>query len=287
MKEYLGIDPAKIIYRSIRYWLSSVRYDLRHRHSLRSKIDSIRLLKKSKTGARCFVFGNGPSLGRIDPNKVKRFQSDGFDVFATNQYLCSDFASTVVPDFYLLSDPLTFQGTNGRRVDPLLEQDIACLRDRLNEENKMVLLAPVDQKKRNAFSLKTFYFNDFENPFSKNAVNVTRPRGYQSISGYKALAVACYMGYREIFIAGLDNSGFKNLFVDSENQLIEYRDHFYGANRPPIAHKISNSIGHHLYSLHFSFVDAALFPKESIRNLDPDGLIDFFPKNHNLDIYLS
>ena len=35
-----------------------------------------------------------------------------------------------------------------------------------------------------------------------------------------------------------------------------------------------------------AFLELYQYPKDRIVNLDPDSLIDAFPKDHNLDIYV-
>ena len=43
------------------------------------------------------------------------------------------------------------------------------------------------------------------------SITVLKPRGYASVTAHKTIAAAVHMGYRTVYLIGLDNSLFKNV----------------------------------------------------------------------------
>jgi hypothetical protein len=110
---------------------------------------------------------------------------------------------------------------------------------------------------------------------------------------YKALAIAVYLGYSRIYLCGLDNSYVKTFFVDADNRIYRKDEHFDSdiyqidgqrdyclADRYGVGGVSALLMD---YALHFSQLHR--FPADRIVNLDPDSLIDAFPKVHDLDVY--
>jgi hypothetical protein len=260
---------------SLLYWYEKLRFYEKYRQ--------LRRLKGSAKGRNAFVFANGPSVDGLDPYKVRRI---GYDIFAVNGYLWSEFSKIAAPTHYVLSDPACFYAPdNKRRTDKQIEiskrytaliKEIETLGATLFVPMRFIHLLRI----RNLFG-----FCDVENEFSSNVVNVERPRGYMTMTAYKALAISLYLGYEKVFICGMDNDYFKQLEADADNRLYYNDRHFFGEGKKTSTGVDGDTVGEFLYTHHFLFSNFAKFPKERIVNLHKHSLNTYFTKEHALDVY--
>ena len=284
---YFGISISQILkYRVITY-LKIFKYYILYVLPLLKYFSKTKRLKNSHKNDYAFVFANGPSLKKVDPNKVANLQKKNFYVFAVNSYISSDFASVVAPNYYVLSDPAYF-GIESKLITE--ERKIELKRD-YNKilKNRVKLFIPSRFIKKQNYDF-TYAFNDSQNIFSNNITNPLRPRGYLSMTAYKALAMACYLGFKKIYICGFDNNYVQTLKVNQNNEMYIVDRHFYNNETyESRIHKIKNNVtktvGEYLYHHHFLFKHLEKFSKYPIVNLDKDSLVDCFDKIHDLDIY--
>lgn len=245
-------------------------------------------LKSTKKGKNAFVFANGPSLEKLDPYKVKRLQEEGYEVFAGNSFINTGFSQIVKPDWYILSDPAHFQKYE--------TETTAITKDRTKKDVEKLNTLQVQvfvphRYARHAKSIiKNYYiFNDSFDVFSKNVTNPSKKRGHVPLTLYKALGIACFMGYDSIYICGFDNDWFKTLSVDKNNQMFWDNKHFYSREIDEVTKQKLTTFQdvpifllemHQVFSGLKKFVGAT-----SIFNLDENSLVDCFSKYHYLDIY--
>lgn len=282
LMNYLGLSIPRIL----GFWFDTVARNWFYRLKVVSRnyghLRQTRKLRGTMAGRKAIVLANGPSVGRLDADKINRLkQSHNFDVFAVNSYISSPLAEIVVPDYYLLSDPAFFFPEKYPHLTERLKRDIALL-----TEKNIACFVPLEHVDTSPFQKKHGYY-DRGNVFL-NRITITGPRSYISMTAYKALAAACYMGYSEIYICGFDNDYFLNLVVDENNDMYYIDRHFYDkAGDPPskVRNTSAKSVGELLYSHHFLFKDLEKFNGYPIVNLNQQGLVDCFPKQHSLDIY--
>ena len=112
--------------------------------------------------------------------------------------------------------------------------------------------------------------------------SVQKPRGYASVTAHKTIASAIFMGYRTIYLIGLDNSLFKFVEVDKDNQIIEMPAHVYdNVNSVEIRrqHMYPKGMQSLLYNYSIVFVDLKrCFQSTNIFNIDKSSMTDAFPK---------
>jgi len=107
------------------------------------------------------------------------------------------------------------------------------------------------------------------------------------MTAYKALAIACYLGYETIYICGFDNDYFKMVSVDENNVTYYYNKHFYDkGNKLKAVSSRGNTISDLFWDHHLLFKQLELFNTHNIINLNKKGLVDAFSKKHNLNLYL-
>ena len=282
LMKYLGLNIPRIIL----FWLDTVARNWYYRLKVVSRqygrLQQTRKLKGSKVGKQAIVLANGPSVGQLDPHKINRLkQEGGFDVFAVNSYISSPLADVVVPDYYLLSDPAFFSPEKHTHLTERLKKDIDLL-----TQKDITCFVPLEHYDTAPFKHK-YGFYDRGNLFL-NKITIIGPRCYVSMTAYKALAAACYMGYSQIYICGFDNDYFLNLVVDENNDMYYIDRHFYdksGGQPSKVRDANAKSVGELLYFHHFLFKDLEKFSDYPIINLNQQGLVDCFSKHHTLDIY--
>jgi hypothetical protein len=227
------------------------------------------------------IIAGGPSVSGLNIQNVLEAQRlHKLDVFAMNWYTEGDLSSTLIPNYYGLSDPLTkpssdsiFKGVFAQSIWTKLK----------TWPDTKLLLPHTWRKLSNLIKNDVgIWFDDRELPGLSHSVSPVRPRGYISITAHKVIACAVYMGYRNIFIIGLDNSLFKSIEVDSENRIIEKPGHFYDTEESPNISRPSlypNGVEDFLYDHSLLCLDLKRsFTAVNIFNIDKSSLTDAFPK---------
>lgn len=244
-----------------------------HRHT--KKIKGARINKDA------LIIAGGPSVNRLSIENVLLAQQSGqLDVFAVNYFTEGEIASRLIPDYFVLSDPIhkpnskvVFKGVNS--------QDIWA---KLSSWPQTKLLLPHSwlNLKMHISNEVIVWFDDRELPGWLNSNSPIRPRGYNSNTGLKAVACAIFMGYRNVFVVGLDNSLAKTIEVDGDNRLMEASSHFYDSesiikeHRP---HLYPRGVQDLLYDQSLSFVDLRKsFKSKNLFNIDTNSLTDVLPK---------
>ena len=236
-------------------------------------------LKNSKAGKTALILGNGPSLDKLNPKKISK---EVDDIFVVNNFYKLQIASGIRPTYYVLSDPTSFFSVgqmsmdNKELVDYL--ESIGC---------NLILPHHVSE---NFLPMNTkIYFDDRDNFLFNRNIDPTKPRGYISVTLYKAIAMACYLGYSRIYILGLDNTEFYGYEGAADNRLM-FNSTSYAQSNPAKERDREKlvaayngltyeySIAGRMQAYAYLFGDLELFPKTIIRMLDQYSLIDTFVK---------
>ncbi len=248
------------------------------------KIRKIKKFKNTKIGRFAFVIAGGPSVRKLDANKLLAYKKSGFDVFAGNSYINTHLGQIVMPDYYFFSDDKFFKSNSGVPNE-----------DNFSVVNTLEVLgipsffphryAKICRNKKNSY-----IFNDTIDLFCNNVADLTKPRPYTSMTLYKALSLACYMGYSKIYISGFDNDYFKNYQCNEENEIFYEDRHFYSfENGEDIIRKVDKEVHKSMSALllHISTLFSGLekFTAYPIINLDKNSLVDAFSKKHDIDVY--
>lgn len=265
-------------------YILNVGYYILYIFPLRDELKRTKELKNTKKGKNCFVFANGPSMNLLDVEKIEKYQKSGFDIICMNSYIISDMAKMIVPDYYVLSDPVSFFASNR-----LISDDVMKAQEKQNKvlnELNIPLFMPAEYSNLNLF--KNYYmFYNFGNRF-KSYVNPLKPRGYPTTTAHKALTIACYLGYDEIYICGFDHDFVKNILVDENNNPYFSINHYYDTRiKTKITHESGKNVSILLWEQHQLFKNLERFKKYNIINLEKHGLVDAFTKKHNLDVYID
>jgi hypothetical protein len=236
------------------------------------KTARIRNCKKGKTA---IVIGNGPSQGYLSVDVLNKFVEHGGETYCVNYWPTNQKLSSHVPTWMVFSDPDTFKASEKAR----------SLVEYLKKNNSIKIVVPSSLiSELNFYSLNNdFYiFVDSEFTLWRN-INPLYPRGYTSMTLYKALAWAIHLGYGRIGVIGMDNTYPRNIFNDEMNRVCNLETH---AGEPDSLLDMSplyENVAALLDDLFKLFYDLSLFEEKNIFNLDIYSLTDAFEKVSILD----
>ena len=247
--------------------------------------DEIKKLKNSKSNKSLFLFGNGKSLNMIDFKKINLYQKNNFDVMATNNFLFSNIYKIVIPNYYVFTDeriifPKKKYFSNKKKFASKY-QEVLIAQNRLEKLNCTIFIPHIYKKR--IFKNKTILFNGYINKYSKNFIDVSKARNCFYLTGISALSIACYLGYKKIYICGIDNDQWKNINVNKNNEGTFISSYFYDKKKSKIYFK--ENIHEFLETWVQIFRSFYKFKNLNIINLDPNSTFNFFKKKHNLNLY--
>ncbi len=247
----------------------------RRRGPSRKLLAPTKKMKNSKKGKTALVLGSGPSLNSLNPIEVRKYFDD---VFVVNNYYLTEISKELAPDYYCLSDPNYFveDKTNAIHNDHDL---IKYMQD----NNTVLLLSHFYRKSPGYNSLKTLFFDDREWRTRRKNISPLKPRGYSSITLYKAIAIACFFGYDTIYVLGLDNTEFKSYVGSKDNKIYINNNTHYAFSQKSLAitstpEGYSSGIAGRMQSYALHFGDLTYFKNFRVINLDPLSLVDAFEK---------
>jgi hypothetical protein len=235
-----------------------------------------------------FVLAGGPSINTLDPLKLRAYcDQHGGEIFCVNYFINSDFAKLAGIDNWVISDPLSFDFTQKINQEALKNVNAGICKRIFSAEQYTKFLDGKTQK-------EFIPFNDIEtsNIFSSN-INPCYPRSFVSMTAYKALSIAIFMGFDTIYICGFDNTYIQDLRCDQNNKLYRKLVHFdskpedknNGIDPDTIIRLRERTVAEELLAYSRLFSDLNRFKKYPIKNLDPNSLTDAFQKVRSLDIF--
>ena len=239
-------------------------------------LQALRLHRGAGREQEILVIGSGPSANSLQAREVKKRQKAGeLLVVATNYFLNSPLARIITPDYLVWADDVFDPGTPSSSSHEWARAQAA---------DDVTLVVPWTWKDSIDTSLWAnrilFFDNDSLEGWSKN-ISPIRPRGYQGSTGVKALAFALHLMPRIVLLIGLDLSYYKSFVVDHENRVLRQPAHIAGADSgvQDISHHSVHGLADALYSTSSQFLALQThFAGHPIINLDPNSLVDAFPK---------
>ncbi len=242
----------------------------------RPALAGMRRLKNSARGKTILVVGSGPSANRVNLAEVSKAKESGELVLvATNHFFSSPLASGLTPDFIVWSDDV---------FHPRRGSDNQDLWRALASHPDTTLVCPWTWRTLvSAMDLRNrveYFDDDTLETWSKN-ISPTRPRGYQGTTGAKALAFAVHLGGTSVQMIGIDLSYITNVTVNADNQITRHPTHVSGTDsgEQDLTGYSLTGLADLLYSTANQFrAFHTHFRGHNIWNLDPDSLVDAFPK---------
>jgi hypothetical protein len=232
-------------------------------------------LRGTATGKTALVLGGGPSVASLSRERLGRFAADGGHVFTVNLWSENEDLRAIAPTYLAISDPNTLLAS-GR------DEPMERLRQYLVANSTVTILCPIRRCKDigEMFSPdRVIGFCDSELRSWWGNINPLLPRGYLSMTLYKTLAMAIWLGYDRIYVLGMDNTYPRNVYCDRNNRILNLEIHAGTKDYAADWGDLYGEIGDLLHELAYLFYDARkLAGGGRVVNLDPYSLTDAFPK---------
>ena len=229
-------------------------------------------LSKSAKKNRALVIGNGPSQGCLSAHELDQFVKSGGETYCVNYWNQNKKLSKHIPTWMVFSDPFTFHKTFPRSVN---------LIKYLKKNHLIKIIVPTSYIKQiQSLEIKNeiYCFLDVELSIWKN-INPLLPRGYISITLFKALAWSIYLGYKSIGVIGMDNTLPKNIYNDKYNRVHCVENNAGSDNRLLVdVSSYHLNVSSYYYDVFRIFDNLDYFPNKNIVNLDIYSLTDRFKK---------
>lgn len=265
---------------------------------LRKEMSRNKTFKDVHKGKRCFILGNGPSLKHYDLTKL----SEEY-VFTVNNMMTTDYFKVVKPNFHLFFDPKFFSfffHLNPKNDDE--KNKMKSLRNSLELFPKIVYFSSYRLKSNfiKLFpTLNSHYLvnNKIYTSSLKKASSLHRNTpAFQNVITY-AINIALYMGFEEIYLLGVDMTGFLEYY--EHNSINDKCGHFYDKSQEDqekeSKFRNNNKIDNEFYLKNFgkTFEHLKLMQNDvmaknaKLYNASRHGAIDFLPRIDYESIFLK
>lgn len=183
------------------------------------RIASWKLIKKQTKRDKLVIISGGPSISEREFNYLKK-NRDRYDLMVLNYFTESDFSTTIIPDYYVLSDPESLNSKQER-----LEAKSQKLRSYLKDFD--VVLFHSDAVDASAINCPKAMFIDIESKFL-GGCKPWLPRSYRSNTSAKAIELALYLGFSDIYVFGFDYDFTSRLSYTIDKGIGVIDKHHYG-----------------------------------------------------------
>lgn len=181
-------------------------------------------LKNKFQGNRCFVLGNAPSIKNENLEQLKNEV-----VFVVNEFFKFDEYDKVQPDYYVFLDMYYFNEKYIKELKVIMK-DIEKLKEK---ERKPIFIVPTTARKMVKYFYKWNQWTDvyyiepklqfYEGYFEK--IDMTKPVPSQNSVTRMAILLATYMGFQDIYLLGVEETGLLDNLGLYENK--EYKRYAY------------------------------------------------------------
>ena len=185
--------------------------------------------KNKYEGQRCFIMGNGPSAKRIDPELLKDEV-----LFTVNQFANTEIFQQLRPTFHIWSDDRFFQLDENDPGDMEILRTMRAV-DR-PDCHPTVFYKMIGKDMVEKFGLKNdldlrFYADDLQfcGDFDCELDLTKRLPWFPTVVQY-GIAMAIYMGFKEIYLLGCECTGFINLAKAKDQSITQEDAYAYKMN---------------------------------------------------------
>ena len=200
----LVVNSIDNIRREIKYYFHRL-----FSKNLRKELNRTKSLCNKHKGERCFIVGNGPSLKHHDLSHL----TDEF-VFTVNLMMKSDDFKTFNSNYHLFVDPIVFE------LDPNVKEEkekIDIIDGTFKSNPDLTYIIPYRRRENFIKLFPNHKFNfiynykTFTPQLKKTSQLHSITPGFQNVIVY-AINTAIYMGFKEIYLIGVDMTGFLEHF---------------------------------------------------------------------------
>lgn len=277
-----GLSVSKLLLKKFRTLTAYFYKSVLEIFSQPSSLKQLKSLKGSQEGKDCIVIANGPSAAKLNISEIcHRIKAKDLDVISINNFLDSELAKKISPRFLILSDPF-----HSPKENPSIFSQI---NNQVLREPNCQLIVPrgwISKSSEDLVARNIITFQDKGLEGWTNNIKPYRARGYMSLTAFKALAIAKFLGYKTIYIIGLDLSLYKSISVSTNLRLIQGLNYLDGTGPDKsfdYSEMYPGGLADYFYDLSKQHYELKkYFGKLPIINLDRESSIICFSKT-NID----
>ena len=262
------LDPLAALKRLFRNFLVYLRFFVAFSIG-REDFTRLEALKGVGRGSRALVLANGPSQEMLDPALLEKFERAGNVVFVVNHFFSNEKLSGLSKFHFVTSDPYWTSEDKGRAAEAI-------------KKTSGYIFCPsgqVDTWLEHSSSERLITFCDAQvRTRGKARLAPNRPRSFMSMTALKALAIANWMGFDEIFVLGFDNTYFHDAMSDEMNRILTLERHAGESNYLRDRTGEWNGLADYFIHIALVFKDLEQFRTVRAVNLDPYSLTTVFKK---------
>lgn len=240
-------------------------------------------LRNSQPNRTVLVVGNGPSQSTMSSEDLAAFRARGGHIFVVNTFYNSDALVEVGPTAVVWSDGLT--------IPRLLSDDTGLERFKRSLGSSAPLIfvphRSVAEVGHLGVDCSVVPFCDMEIRYrglkESRSTRPDRPRSYVSMTLFKALAIAQWIGYKNILVVGMDNTYPRDLYCSASNHVLLRERHAFESDYMNDLSQQFRSVGDFLYEISLLMLDLSKFADDRVLNLDPYSLTDTFKKAQSVE----
>lgn len=234
-------------------------------------------LKDKHAGQRCFIIGNGPSIQKQNLTLLKDEWT-----FCVNHFYRHPQIEQISPSYYAIVDPkLTTGEWPLSMLDEIKEK---CPEARLFLSAGYQDTSPEIVSRVQSFEHYWIYPNQILHEGFSCPTDITNSFGASNVTT-ACLFVALYMGFKDIYLLGIDCDGIFRDLVDQSSHFYKAEKENIGENDPQLVIRYLRSA---IQGMRGWGVIAKKFKDSPYRivNLTEGGLLNVFPRD-NLEKVVS
>jgi hypothetical protein len=241
-------------------------------------------LKNEHYGKRCFIVGNSPSIANIEVEKLR-----GEYVFSISNGYHHPKYSYFKPSYHIVPG-LTYTSIKGGMNT---KTAVSWFKEMDEKLGPAKLILSVEQallvEKNKLFNKREVYYMDASGRDYVN-VDLSKPIGEIQSAPQIAIQVAIYMGFREIYLLGVDHDSLcsnKYDYFFNAKKVMKFKDQGVDEDRNIVDSFYKRLLVHErLFRIYEFLAESAIVNKVKVVNLSRESMVDCFEKD-NLDKILK
>ena len=275
------------IFLFVKKWMLPIGVFDAIKHSLKALVSRVKYrkiliknngLKNEHYDKRCFIIGNAPSIADIKIEKLRHEY-----VFSISNGYHHPKYNYFKPSYHIVPS-LIYTSIKGGMND---ETAVSWLKEMDEKLGPAKLILSVKQarlvEKNKLFNNREVYYIDASGRDYVN-VDLSKPIGEIQTAPQLAIQVAIYMGFREIYLLGVDHNSLCNnkydYFFDAK-KLMKFKDGGVDENRNIVDSFYKRLLVHErLFRIYESLAESAIVNKVRVINLSKESVVDCFEKDN-------
>jgi hypothetical protein len=187
-------------------------------------------IKGTKIKKEALIIAGGQSANRINSKKLREFKKKN-EIFFVNYTSINNKFKKITADYQVVSDPNTINlnskmyKNNKKRI-----MQIQDFKKNIFNNKNIKIFTPFKRIKEMSelIDYKNIYgFCDSDLSYVYKSTVPILPRGYTTSTTFKAISLASWMGYKKIFIIGMDHDYLSTLKTGKSNEILQVERHSY------------------------------------------------------------